>query len=69
MSETRQQYRELTENEKTDVQAIKQAGDDFIRHLDTIASNREDRKYNRELALAKTNAEQAVMWAVKGITG
>ena len=23
---------------------------------------------NRELALAKTNLEQAVMWAVKGIT-
>lgn len=55
-------------NREIDIRAIKSAGLDFIRHLDTIASHSPNLKYSRELSLAKTKIEEAVMWAVKNIT-
>ncbi len=61
----RHQYRVLSENEKIDMLAIKDAGADFLRHIDTVATRRGD---SRELALARTRVEEAVMWAVKHIT-
>ena len=65
----RHQYRQLSENEKIDMVAIKDAGADFIRHIDTVASHyTDDNRPSRELALARTKIEEAVMWAVKGIT-
>lgn len=65
----RHEYRTLTENEKIDMRAVKDSGLDFVRHLDTVASHSQSRSYSRELSLAKTKAEEAVMWAVKHITG
>lgn len=65
----RHQYRVLTDNEKADVSAIKAAGEDFLRHLDTVQSHyHAGSSLGRELALARTKVEEAVMWAVKGIT-
>lgn len=65
----RHNYRVLTENEKIDMAAIKDAGADFLDRLDTIASHYPpDEAPLRELALARTKLEEAVMWAVKGIT-
>lgn len=65
----RHQYRVLSENEKVDMVAIKDAGADFLRRLDTLASHYPKGKGpGRELALARTKIEEAVMWAVKGIT-
>lgn len=61
-SETRQEYRELTEAEKGQIASIKHSGEEMIRFIDGIKSA-------REFALAKTKIEEAVMWAVKGITG
>ena len=59
----RHQYRVLTDPEKAAMLAVKDAGLAFLETLDKCCHP------GRETALAKTNAEQAVMWAVKGITG
>ncbi|RWR09717.1 Acb2/Tad1 domain-containing protein [Paenirhodobacter populi] len=57
----RHQYRLLTEAEKAQVTAIKDAGADFLTLLSGIGSG-------RELSLAKTKIEEAVFWAVKHVT-
>jgi hypothetical protein len=57
----RHQYRQLTEAEKAEVQAIKDLGAAFIRRLEAIGGS-------RELSLAKTKVEEAVFWAVKHVT-
>lgn len=65
----RHQYRVLTETEKVDMVAIKDAGAEFLHQLDTVASHYSGNTApGRELALARTKIEEAVMWAVKGIT-
>lgn len=61
----RHAYRVLTDNEKADMTAIKDIGADFLRGIDTVASHGSD---SRELSLARTKVEEAVMWAVKHIT-
>ena len=57
----RHQYRVLTDAEKAQMLALKDLGAAFISMCDEIGAS-------RELSLAKTNAEQAVMWAVKHVT-
>jgi len=59
----RHEYRVLSEPEKLAMKAVKDAGLAFLETLDKYCQP------GRETALAKTNAEQSVMWAVKGITG
>lgn len=54
-------YRVLSDAEKAQMQAIKDMGLDFWNVLDQIGSS-------RELSLAKTKIEEAVMWAVKHVT-
>lgn len=58
----RHEYRELSPDEKTQMQALKDIGLEMWELLDHIGTS-------RELALAKTNLEQAVMWGVKHVTG
>ena len=57
----RHQYRVLTDAEKSDMVALKDIGAAFIAKCHEIGGS-------RELSLAVTNAEQAVMWAVKHVT-
>lgn len=57
----RHTYRILTDAEKEQMQDIKDKGLAFIESCNAIGRS-------RELSLAITNAEQAVMWAVKAIT-
>lgn len=57
----RHQYRVLSDEEKTQMIMIKDKGLAFIEFCDMIGST-------RELSLAKTKMEEAVMWAVKSIT-
>jgi hypothetical protein len=57
----RHEYRVLTDLEKAYMKEIKDMGRDFIGHCDTIGTS-------REMSLAKTKMEEAVMWAVKHIT-
>ena len=60
-SPVRHNYRKLSDIEKARMTAIKDMGQAF---LDEIAFDQ-----GREFAIARTKMEEAVMWAVKGITG
>ncbi len=61
----RHKDRELSENEQIDIRALKDKGLDFCEALEVIAIE----SFNsRELSLAKTKIEEAVMWATKHIT-
>jgi hypothetical protein len=57
----RHQYRVLTDAEKANMQAIKDMGLQFHELVAGIGNS-------REISLAKTKIEEAVMWAVKHIT-
>ncbi|MEO1314993.1 MAG: hypothetical protein AAFW01_00110 [Pseudomonadota bacterium] len=57
----RHTYRVLTDEEKALMDELKDLGAAFIAKVEEIGKS-------RELSLAKTNAEQAVMWAVKHVT-
>lgn len=57
----RHQYRVLSDAEKAQMQMIKDKGLDFHVFLEGVGQS-------RELSLAKTKIEEAVMWAVKWIT-
>lgn len=54
-------YRILTDAEKQQIVDLKDIGAAFIAKCQEIGGS-------RELSLAITNAEQAVMWAVKHVT-
>lgn len=57
----RHAYRILSDDEKAQMVALKDIGAAFIAKCHEIGTS-------RELSLAVTNAEQAVMWAVKHVT-
>lgn len=57
----RHAYRVLSDDEKAQMQAIKDTGLTFHMLIDKIGQS-------RELSLAKTKIEEAVMWAVKHVT-
>jgi hypothetical protein len=63
----RQQYRVLEQHEKDAVDDIKGLGAEFLAALDDCETFLGDTA-RREIALARTKIEEAVMWAVKGIT-
>lgn len=57
----RHKYRTLTDEEKAQMVELKDLSAAFLAKCDEIGQS-------REMSLAKTNAEQAVMWAVKHVT-
>lgn len=57
----RHQYRTLSDIEKQQMVDIKDLGASFLNLVDNIGSS-------RDLAIAKTKIEEAVMWAVKHVT-
>jgi hypothetical protein len=57
----RHAYRVLSDAEKANMQAIKDQGLAFHDFVASLGNS-------RELSLAKTKIEEAVMWAVKHIT-
>ena len=57
----RHEYRVLSSSEKQGMLAVKDAGADMLQLIDSLGGS-------RELSLAKTKVEEAVMWAVKHIT-
>lgn len=66
----RHEYRVLSDLEKARMSRLKDAGLDLICLLHEIGgtSPGEDRQASRELSLAQTKIEEAVMWAVKHLT-
>ena len=57
----RHQYRVLSDAEKAQMQAVKDKGLELHDLIESVGAS-------RELSLAKTKTEEAVMWAVKHIT-
>lgn len=57
----RHEYRVLTEEEKEQMRSVKDIGKTYYDLCDRIGNS-------RELSLAKTKIEEAVMWTVKHIT-
>jgi hypothetical protein len=57
----RHQYRVLSDAEKANMAKIKDIGLDFHEFIAGLGNS-------RELSLARTKIEEAVMWAVKHIT-
>jgi len=57
----RHQYRVLSDDEKVQMQDIKNKGLEFWNFIDSLGNT-------RELSIAKTKLEEAVMWGVKHIT-
>jgi hypothetical protein len=57
----RHEYRVLTDAEKVQMKHVKDLGLAFIEAINALGQS-------RELSLAKTKTEEAVMWAVKHIT-
>jgi hypothetical protein len=66
----RHAYRVLNDDEKAQMLALKDRGLDFVHLLHGIGGTDPagDRQASRELSLAQTKIEEAVMWAVKHIT-
>jgi hypothetical protein len=58
----RHEYRVLNDDEKALMKAIKDKGRELHELIQSIGKS-------RELSLAATKTEEAVMWAVKHITG
>ena len=59
----RHEYKVLTDAEKEQMKHLKDLGLEFHNYIDAIDHP------SRELSLAKTKIEEAVMWAVKHVTG
>ena len=57
----RHEYRKLSDEEKDQMKFLKDLGLEFILYCEGVGAS-------RELSLAKTKAEEAVMWAVKHVT-
>lgn len=62
MSIFRKEYNALSESQRELIDDMKSAAEDLYNILNN------DCEVNREIALAKTKLEEAVMWASKGIT-
>jgi hypothetical protein len=61
----RKEYRPLDEDQKANIVRIKDKAADLFNALNLAAELQHE---PRCIALAKTNLEQAVMWAIKAIT-
>lgn len=62
----RKEFKPLTDEQKAWMDAVKTKADELLLAIDRVREG--NYPGNREIALAKTNLEQAIMWAVKGIT-
>lgn len=60
----RQEYRKLTDAELQSMKTLKQMAQDMEDYLNEMNTP----NMGREIALAKTKLEEAIMWAVKGLT-
>lgn len=66
----RHRYRVLSDTEKQQMQELKDAGLAFAQLLHVIGGTEPtgERQASRELSVAQTKVEEAVMWGVKHIT-
>lgn len=60
-SPMRHKYRVLTDDEKALMEALKDKGQELLDLIENCGAS-------RELSIARTKTEEAVMWAVKHVT-
>lgn len=68
MDTFRKEYKPLSEEQKEHMEAIKLSAEELLRQFNLAVSADERSERSRCMAIARTNLEQAVMWAVKGLT-
>lgn len=67
MDTFRKEYTPLNDRQKQEMAEIKDKAQELFDLIDKVDTDTASGK-TRCLALAKTNLEQAVMWAIKGVT-
>lgn len=69
MSDTfRKEYKPLTEDQKAQMQAVKDQAEQLEGLLNGVLDPNERSERARCIAVAKTQLETAIMWAIKGVT-
>lgn len=69
MSDTfRKEYKPLTDEQKSQMANIKNAAESLLLTMNQICPAEERSERSRCMAIARTNLETAIMWAVKGVT-
>lgn len=68
MDTFRKEYTELNEQQKMAVAGIKDSAQSTLDSWDTLVPREERSERSRCMAIARTNLETAVMYAVKAVT-
>jgi hypothetical protein len=68
MDTFRKEYTPLTDEQKTQMDNIKNYADMLLDEMNKSVPVDERSERSRCMAIARTNLEQAIMWAVKGVT-
>lgn len=64
----RKEYAPLTEEQKTQMADIKNAAEEMLKKWDEIVPREERSERSRCMAIARTNLETSIMYAVKAVT-
>lgn len=64
----RKEYKPLSDEQKTHMVGVKFAADSLLELMNQAVPAEERSERSRCMAIARTNLEQTIMWAVKGIT-
>lgn len=64
----RKEYTPLDEEQKASMSAIKDKAQELLDLFDKSVSPEERSERSRCMAVARTNLETTIMWAVKGVT-
>lgn len=68
MDTFRKNYTTLTDEQKAQMDVIKDRAVLLLDEMNNAVPQEERSERSRCMAIARTNLEQAVMWAVKGVT-
>lgn len=64
----RKEYAPLDEEQKSNMNAIKDKAQELLDLFDSTVSPEERSDRSRCMAIARTNLETTIMWAIKGVT-
>lgn len=68
MDTFRKEYKPLSDEQKAQMNAIKDKAVLVLDAMNEAVPDGERSERSRCMAIARTNLEQAIMWAVKGVT-
>ena len=64
----RKEYTPLTDEAKAQMLEVKEKADELLALFNKIVPSEERSERSRCMAIARTNLETTIMWAVKGVT-